>query len=106
MAAKHSNEYKKLKTDLLNDLAARGLTGTVFVDKVNEYMDLWERRKQLAEQIGVHGVTIESARGTVENRMVSLEMQCSKQMLAIFKALGFQSRAVHRTAVDDDDLDL
>ncbi len=106
MGKRKSTEYYKLKKHLTTNLIARGLSGEVYMDKINEYMDLWERRKQLAEQINELGVTIETAKGTVENRMVSLEIQTSRQMLAIFTALGFKTTAEHKTVEDDGDDDL
>ena len=103
---KHCKEYIRLKKYLMENLEARGLSGEVYRDKVDEYMDLWERRKQLRDKIEELGVTINSASGTVENRMVSLELQVCKQMLAIYTALGFKNAVQNRAVSEDDDTDL
>ena len=94
-----------LKKSLLDDLTARGLTDKQYTDKVEEYIDFWERRQQLRADIEERGVTVEDAKGnTVENRSVSLEIQTSRQMLAIFQALGFKDIAcAARKAPEDDD---
>lgn len=94
-----------LRRSMLDDLEARGLTDRQYTDKVEEYIDFWERRQQLRADIDERGVTVEDAKGnTVENRSVSLEIQTSRQMLAIFQALGFKDIAcAARAAMEDDD---
>lgn len=101
--------YKALRASLLADLEARGLTALHFVDKVDEYMDFWEQRQALKKDIAERGVSVEDHRGTmVENRSVSLEIQASRQMLAIFQSLGLKdvacSAKMSYAGDDDDDL--
>lgn len=90
-----NEEYRRLKKSLEDNLSARGLVEEVFSDKVQEYMDLWRRRQQLEEDIEARGVSVmDERRGMlVENRSVSLEVQISRQMLAIYTALGFKDHA-------------
>lgn len=97
--------YKKLKDSLIDNLLARGIAEDVFTDKVQEYMDLWQRRQELEADIEARGVVIEDAKrgGMVENRSVSLEVQISRQMLAIFKSLGFEDMAQANDSGGDDD---
>lgn len=87
--------YERLKKSLEDNLSARGLVEDVFYDKVQEYMDLWTRRQQLEEDIEARGVSVmDERRGMlVENRSVSLEVQVSRQMLAIYTVLGFKEQA-------------
>lgn len=87
-----TKEYKQLKQSMMDNLEARGLVESAYQDKVNEYMDFWVQRKQLAEDISKRGISvIDAKRGMkVENRSVSLEVQVSRQMLAIFIALGLK----------------
>ena len=105
---KRAKGYKKLRDSLIDNLLSRGITEDVFTDKVQEYMDLWQRRQELEEDIEERGIVIEDAKrgGLVENRSVSLEVQISRQMLAIFKALGFEemANAVNSGGGDDDEL--
>lgn len=108
MAIEQTKAYRALRQSLLESLEARGLVEDVYRDKVDEYMDLWRQRMELREDIRERGVAVmDTRRGMmVENRSVSLEVQVSKQMLAIFTALGFkpaEGRA-GRCAGDDDEL--
>lgn len=109
MAAKSvKTRAKELQKALLENLEARGLVEKIFADKVQEYIDLWIRRQQLKEDIEARGVNVmDEKRGMlVENRSVSLEVQVSRQMLAIYTALGFKDQAaVAKTeAFEDDEL--
>lgn len=104
--AERSRAYKEVREALVADLTRRGLTGKAYLDKVEEYMDFWVRRRQLRDDVAARGLTVEDERGRIsENRSVSLEIQVSRQMLALFTALGFKADLL--TAVggaDDDDL--
>lgn len=92
MAIEQTKAYKTLRKSLLESLEARGLVEDVYRDKVDEYMDLWRHRMELREDIHQRGVAVMDNKRemVVENRSVSLELQVSKQMLAIFTALGFK----------------
>ena len=89
-----STAFKKLKKSMLESLEARGLCEDIYQDKVDEYMEFWARKQELAENIKERGLTAYDERGRMtENRSVSLEIQVSRQMLAIFTALGFKDEA-------------
>lgn len=89
---------------MLKDLKERGLDSRVYTDKVDEYMDFWVRRRKLRDDVSVRGLTVTDDRGRLsENRSVSLEVQVSRQMLALFTALGFKPEEI-KNQVDDDDL--
>ena len=105
MAIEQTKAYKTLRKSLLDSLEARGLVEDVYRDKVDEYMDLWRQRMELREDIHQRGVAVmDVKRGMmVENRSVSLELQVSKQMLAIYAALGFKARDSGGGAGDEDD---
>lgn len=108
MAIEQTKAYKTLRKSLLESLEARGLVEDVYRDKVDEYMDLWRHRMELREDIHQRGVAVMDNKRemVVENRSVSLELQVSKQMLAIFTALGFKPAEgrVGRGGFDDDEL--
>ena len=93
---------------MLDDLKARGLTDPIFTDMVEEYMELWERRRLLAEDVRERGVSVvDGARGgKTENRSISLGLQVSKQMLSIYTALGFndKAKAAGVSGGEDDEL--
>ena len=108
MASKTLKTRKKeLRKSLIDNLAARGLVENVYLDKVTEYLDLWERRQELKADIEERGITVIDDKGReCENRSVSLEIQTSRQMLAIYTALGFKELATKANGVigDDDEL--
>lgn len=101
--AKKNKAYNDLKQSLLSSLETRGLTGRVYADKVDEYMDFWQLLKELRADIAARGLTVVDDRGRVsENRSVSLSIQVSRQMLVIFNALGFKQDDVSGGDPDDD----
>ena len=97
--------YRQLRDSLLDSLARKGLDETAYRDKVDEYMDFWVQRQNLEADIRARGVSVlDAKRGMmVENRSVSLSVQVSRQMLAIFKALGLQDDACSAAPQEDDD---
>lgn len=99
-----TDAYKELRQSMLQNLIERDLDGDVYRDKVQEYMDFWVRRQELRDDIARRGLTVTDDRGRLmENRSVSLEIQVSRQMLAIFSTLGFKEDALAATAQGDDD---
>lgn len=102
-----TDAYKELRQSMLQNLIERDLDGDVYRDKVQEYMDFWVRRQELRDDIARRGLTVTDDRGRLmENRSVSLEIQVSRQMLAIFTTLGFKEDALAATARGDDDDEL
>lgn len=89
-----TKRYAELKESMLDDLAARGLQGKPYTDKVDEYLDFWCRRQELQADVAARGLTVIDDRGRLsENRSVSLEIQVARQMLALWTALGFKDAA-------------
>ena len=100
-------EYASLRQSMLANLSARGLDAELYRDKVQEYMDFWVRRQELRDDISQRGLTVMDDRGRLsENRSVSLEIQVSRQMLAIFATLGFKEDALGAGGRCDDDDEL
>lgn len=103
-AYERRREYRELRQSMLQNLIDRDLDGDVYRDKVQEYMDFWVRRQELRDDIARRGLTVTDDRGRLmENRSVSLEIQVSRQMLAIFSTLGFKEDALASGQRDDDD---
>lgn len=102
---RRTRAYRALHADLIANLEARGLVEGIYRDKAEEYMDLWVRRKQLRDDIAERGLTIYDARTQreCENRSVSLEIQISRQMLAIYNALGFRENPGSGRAAEPED---
>ena len=106
-AYERRREYRDLRQSMLDNLAARSRDEDVYRDKVQEYMDFWVRRQELRDDIARRGLTVTDDRGRLmENRSVSLEIQVSRQMLAIFTTLGFKEDALAAAARGDDDDEL
>lgn len=101
---RRTRAYRDLQESLLRCLALRGIDEGLYRDKVQEYMDFWVRRQELRDDIARRGLTVTDDRGRLtENRSVSLEIQVSRQMLAIFSTLGFKEDALAAGRGDDDD---
>lgn len=112
-AAKEKNwrqtkAYRDLRRSLLDNLTARGLVEQAYTDKVEEYLDFWVQRQRLEADIAARGVTVpDEKRGMpVENRSVSLCVQVSRQMLAIFAALGLKDDACAASPQGEDEDEL
>ena len=105
---RQTKAFRELRQSMLEDLTARGLVDRAYTDKVEEYMDFWVQRLKLEADIAARGVTVADAkRGMpVENRSVSLSVQVSRQMLAIFTALGLKDDACAASPQGDDDDEL
>lgn len=105
---RRSKAFRTLKKSMVESLEARGLCEDIYRDKVEEYMEFWARKQELAEDIRERGLSVYDDRGRLtENRSVSLEIQVSRQMLAIFTALGFKDDAAKSKfggGFDDDEL--
>ena len=106
-AKKPTTVRKELRKSMIENLEARGLVEPIYIDMVNEYLQLWERRRLLAEDVRKRGVIVPDKRGgETENRSISQGTQVSKQMLAIYAALGFKEQAASAVAGagEDDEL--
>ena len=84
---------------MLDDLQDRGLVGTQYTDKVEEYMRLWCWLRMLDEDIKKRGVFIEyqngaTQKGMTDNKSLTIATRVSAQMLSIWSALGFRDQAV------------
>lgn len=99
-------EYKALRQSLLECLRKRGVDSVLYRDKVDEYMDFWILHKELQRDIRERGMVVFDDRNRPsENRSISLDIQVSRQMLALFTAMGFKPEDLAGgNGGDDDDL--
>lgn len=101
---KQTKAFRELRESLRTELTSRGLTGKIYQDKLEEYLDFWCRRQELKADVAARGLTVMDDRGRIsENRSISLEIQVSRQMLTIFTALGFKPDEKGLNAGGDDD---
>ena len=107
---KMTKAYRQLRAGLLDSLEARGMVEPVYLDMLEHYLHLWEQFQDLQDDIAARGVTVfDEKRGMlIENRSVVLEMQVSRQMLAIYTTLGFKELSMAPAsappAEEDDEL--
>lgn len=100
---RQTKAYRALRRDLLSSLAERGLDQEVYLDKVREYLDFWVRLQKLNADVDLRGLTVTDDRGRqTENRSVSLSVQVSRQMMALFTALGFKASDFMDAGGDDE----
>lgn len=101
--AARESKRAALRQALLENLESRGMVEDMYRDKVDEYIGLWDRLQALRDDIKIRGIAVmDEKRGMlVENRSVSLEVQVSRQMLAIYTALGFKARDAGGAGVED-----
>ena len=100
---KRSKAYQELREDLERNLVSMDLSGRVYQDKVEEYLDFWVLHQELLADIRERGLTVMDERGRQsENRSVSLAIQVSRQMLNIYTALGFKSDGTKGGDVADE----
>lgn len=105
MDYRKTKDFKRLRSSMIEALTLRGLDQAVYTDKINEYMDFWVRRRELRDDVNARGLTVTDERGRLcENRSVSLEIQASRQMLAIFTSLGFKPEDLEGCVGGDDEL--
>ena len=102
-----TEEFRDLQKDLLDDLTARGLISKPYLDKVEEYMELWSLRRLLEEDIAARGVYVEyqngaNQKGTTDNKSVEKLVRVSSQMLSIWSALGFKEQAASAKTAGGD----
>lgn len=106
-AKKPETLRKELRKSMIENLEARGLVEPIYIDMVDEYMELWDRRRLLAEDVRGRGVSVYDSRGhQTENRSIGLGIQVSKQMLSIYTALGFKEQAAAALAGGGEDDEL
>ena len=104
---KKTKAYRQLHRDLTDDLAARGLIAQVYTDSVERSMQLWVMFQEAQADIRERGLVVTDGRGAkVENRMISLSLQTSKEMRAIYTYLGFKDAALKGASAGDGDDEL
>lgn len=112
-----TKEYREVRDALISAVASRQELDPLSLDRISEYMDMWCQRRILRDDVLKRGPIVCDERGRKsENRNISLGLQTSKQMLEIYKALGFDATPARRsggsdantggdeTAYEDDDL--
>lgn len=97
-----------LKKSLIDNLEARGLVEPYYIDQVENYCSLQDKRKQLDAQIAKQGVAVfdEKKGYYVDNPLIKSRVQVSQQMASIATLLGLKEIAAKAKAGAVEDYEL
>ncbi len=90
---------RKIKQDLLEQLERNGTIGSQYEDLVKDYMELWEIKNKLIEDIKEKGVSIryqngEKQFGYKKNDSIAELNKTNTQMLKILDHLGLKPSSI------------
>lgn len=85
----------EIKMDLLDQLDRNGTTGKYYRDLVDDYIELYDTKKKLIQDIKERGVTCryqngETQWGHKKNDSVDTLLKVNQQMLKLLDALGIK----------------
>ena len=82
----------KIKSAIISQLRKKQVYKFAhYQDLVNDYMEFWDIKNMLQEDIAVRGVSISTASGSKKNESISELMKVNKQMLTILYDLGIRA---------------
>ena len=86
--------YKEMHEQMIADLKAAGIYNAYFLDKVDRFMSLWVRSKELEADLQERGIRVEycngSQRGETDNKSLDKLMKVYDRMDEIHRQLGYQ----------------
>lgn len=92
---KHSAEYKKIRSDLINQLKKTGADTAVFVNLVDVYMGYYITVTLCDREIERHGILVPynnggNQSGVTDNPACDKKVKASTQMLKILQSLNIK----------------
>lgn len=108
--------YKQMREQMIEDLKAAGIKNAYFLDKVDRFMSLWVRSKELEADLEERGIRVEycngTQRGETDNKSLDRLMKVYDRMDEIHRQLGYQetvkagrqAQAKMNTGDEDDEL--
>ena len=98
---------EEIKQDLLDQLDRNGTTGNYYLDLVDDYMDLWETKKQLQADIEKKGVSMKYQNGANQwgykkNDSVDQQLKVNAQQIKILQYLKIQPSEIEKEFDTDD----
>ena len=104
-----SEEYQKIKTDLLDQMERNGTTGEYYLDLVNDYMDMWVTKCMLVDDIQERGATIcydngGGQKGKKKNDSIDQRIKVNAQMLKLLAEIGIKPSRVDGDPDDDEEM--
>lgn len=98
----------QIKNDLLDQLARNGTEGEYFIDLVSDYINMWDTKNKLVEDIKRRGVSVESYSSAgvnlKKNDSVDQLIKLNAQMLKLLDSLGIKPSTEEQT--DGEGIDL
>ena len=109
MPKNRDNLRKEIERDMKSQLRKKGSTDKPYMDLVADYMELWDIKNRLFDDIRSRGVVTKynnggGQSGSKQNDSVLAVIKVSDRMTKILDVLGIKPSAA--TAADDGDCDL
>ena len=99
---------RRVRKSLEEQLAAKGADVDLYLDQINDYMDLWDLKESLIKDIKENGLRMmyEGSTGPVEKDNPSPRQLpiVNRQMLAILKQLDISTGNIVKDGAGSDDL--
>ncbi len=99
---------RRVRKSLEEQLAAKGADVDLYLDQINDYMDLWDLKESLINDIKENGLRMmyEGTTGKVEKDNPSPRQLpiVNRQMLAILKQLDISTGNIVKDGAGSDDL--
>ena len=90
---------KEIKKSLIEQLRSRGSDIALFADQVDDYMQLWDLKEMLIEDIRETGLRTEDGKDNTSPKQLPI---VNRQMLSLLKTLGVTTDNI--VGGEDDDL--
>lgn len=93
----------KIKSDLLDQLERRGLDDSFYIDKVNDYLALWDMKQALIADVRERGVAVDWNGNMKKNDSVAELNKTVTQMQNTLNWLGLKP-PVGEVTEDDEEM--
>lgn len=90
---------KEIKKSLIEQLRSRGSDIALFTDQVDDYMQLWDLKEMLIEDIRETGLRTKDGKDNTSPKQLPI---VNRQMLSLLKTLGVTTDNI--VGEEDDDL--
>lgn len=90
---------KEIKKSLIEQLRSRGSDIALFADQVDDYMQLWDLKEMLIEDIRETGLRTEDGKDNTSPKQLPI---VNRQMLSLLKTLGVTTDNI--VGEENDDL--
>ena len=90
---------KEIRKSLIQQLQNKGADIALFIDLIDDYMEMWELKETLIEDIRETGLRTSDGKDNASPKQLPI---VNRQMLALLKTLGVTTDGI--VGEDDDDL--